>query len=653
MSSSTPLTGAAHNELASQLLQAMPEAVFLVDPESLSILDTNSAAERLTDRSRRDLIGGVLSEIFCTSDGTDLTLIVRVSADASADQPPQLVQLRSADDQSLPLVVTGSVLAADGQSIGMVIVRDDTELVRLKTIEAEHQVSLAKQEEVFLALEGFAWECESTTGVFTYVSPRVEDIFGYPASDWLDNPEFFPSVIHPEDRDSILSFCKQETNTGADHTMIYRMITADGSIKWIRDIVYLARNDAGVVTHLRGLILDITDERHLRDQLQQSEKRFRRLFDHSPDAIFVESPDGVVLDANLAACKLHKVSLNELIGQDVLSLIPPEDRPAATNRSDFLVTGELSEFESRSLQSDGNIVPIGVRLSPITYDGSPAVLLHVRDITQQKDKEEQKREHERQLAHVSRLTMMGQLVAGIAHEIRQPLWSLSTFADVCVESLSKPDFAKRLPQIRDVASKVVSEARRVNAITTRMFAFARKGTPERTVSNIHEIVNDAVELTAGRARSSRIKTTVDVEPDVPAVICDRVLIEQTFANLLNNAYAVLAVHPSDLREVKIDIHVDPEDRDYITAAVRDNGPGLPDGILPEQLFEGFFTTGQSGLGIGLALSRSFVEDHGGAIRAEQLLDGGMEFVFTLRVDGGKDADADRSATGQANRFCHR
>lgn len=388
-----------------------------------------------------------------------------------------------------------------------------------------------------------------------------------------------------------------------------------------------------------AILRDVTQLKQAELKLEYASEQFRYFFNSSPDAIFVESPDGVVLDANLAACRLHKLSLNKLIGQDVLSLIPPDDRPAATTRLDFLVTGELSEFESRSLQSDGQVVPVGVRISPITYNGSPALLLHVRDITQQKNEEEQKRKHERQLAHVSRLTMMGQLVAGIAHEIRQPLWSLSTFADVCVESLSRPDFAERLPQIRDVASKVVSEARRVNAITTRMFSFARTGTTERTVANIHDIVHDAVAMTAGQARSSRITTTIDIETDIPTIVCDRVLIEQTLANLLNNAYAALSIHPSDAREVIVEICVDTEDPDYISASVRDNGPGLPKGIPTEQLFEGFFTTGQSGLGLGLALSRSFVEDHGGTIRAEQLPDNGMEFVFTLRVDGGKNTDA--------------
>ena len=337
---------------------------------------------------------------------------------------------------------------------------------------------------------------------------------------------------------------------------------------------------------------------------------------------------------------LHQLSREQLIGQDVLSLIPPDDCEAALARSASLVSGEISEFESRSLRSDGHTIPVGVRISAITFDGKPSILLHVRDISQQKDEENRKHERDRQMAHVARLTMMGQLVAGIAHEIRQPLWSLSTFADVCLESLNRPDCEARLPQIRDVASKVVSEARRANAITTRMFSFARKGAPERAACDLAEIANDALQLTAGHAGSSRIKITLSVAEKLPTILCDRVLIEQTFANLLNNAYSALAAHLSNSREVTVSLGRSIDTDEYVFASVRDNGPGLPEGIAAEKLFEGFFTTGQTGLGIGLALSRSFVEDHGGAIEAEQLPEGGMEFMFTLRIDGGHHADAD-------------
>ncbi|NQV23364.1 MAG: PAS domain S-box protein [Rhodopirellula sp.] len=535
MSVSSHLTGVSPGSLAWQLLRMVPEAVFLVDPESLIIRETNVNAERLTGRLRDELANLPFSEWFTAPDDSSLSALLQiVDGSSTVKSAPLPVQLRFDINRLPPLAATGYVLETDGQPIGMITVGP--------------------------------------------ASPEVE---------------------------SSAAALPHETLPLRAQTM--------------------------------AIPSSVSGDR----QLENAREQFRYLFDHSPDAIFVESLEGTVLDANKAACSLHKLSREQLIGQDALALVPPDDRDAASHRLKFLATGEISEFESRSLRSDGLSVPVGIRISTISYDGKQAVLLHVRDITQQKNDEVQKREHDRQLAHVSRLTMMGQLVAGIAHEIRQPLWSLSTFADVCVESLSRPDYADRLPKIREVASKVVSEARRVNAITTRMLSFARNGVPERTTCNIAEIANDAIELTAGRARSSRIKTTLRLDDELPLIQCDRVLIEQTFANLLNNAYEVLSVHLSDAREVIIEITRHAEDRNFISTSVRDNGPGLSEGVLPEQLFEGFFTTGQSGLGIGLALSRSFVEDHGGIIWASQLPGGGMEFVFTLRVDGGKQGHVDR------------
>jgi two-component system sensor kinase FixL len=293
--------------------------------------------------------------------------------------------------------------------------------------------------------------------------------------------------------------------------------------------------------------------------------------------------------------------------------------------------GEVDNFESRSLCSDGSIVPVSVRISSIQFDGEPALLLHVRDITERRNEEQRQQEQERQLAHVSRLTMMGQLVAGIAHEIRQPLWSISTLADVCQEALGKTDAIENLVKIREYTNKLVVEARRVNQITTRMFTFARKGQPERVKANIEELIQDSMALAHHRAKSNRIVTSITVDENCPEIQCDRVLIEQTIVNLLNNAYSAVSQKEPESREVNIFAKLVDES---ICVSVVDNGTGLPEGVTPEQLFEGFFTTTRTGMGIGLALSRSFVEDHGGRIWAESNATGGMTFQFTLRIDGG-------------------
>ena len=380
-------------------------------------------------------------------------------------------------------------------------------------------------------------------------------------------------------------------------------------------------------------IREVSRLKQTEQALRVASQQFQRLFDESPDAIFVESLEGVVLNANAAACELHDMARDELIGSHVMDLIPAADKEAVHERFKEMADGKITEFDSTSQKRDGTIVPVALRVSSIDYADQPALLLHVRDITERRRQEELRQEQERHLAHVSRLTMMGQLVAGIAHEIRQPLWSISTFSDVCLEALSRPDVVDNLDKVREITGKLVTESRRVNSITTRMFSFARKGHPERTTSSINNLIEEAVALTRSRAKDNHISIQCELAEDNPEITCDRVLIEQTVVNLLNNAYTALRKYEADTREVVVSAGHQGE---VVWIEVADTGPGLPEGIQPEQLFEGFFTTTRTGMGIGLALSRSFVEDHGGSIHAKVNSSGGMTFHFTLRVDGGAE-----------------
>jgi C4-dicarboxylate-specific signal transduction histidine kinase len=164
-----------------------------------------------------------------------------------------------------------------------------------------------------------------------------------------------------------------------------------------------------------------------------------------------------------------------------------------------------------------------------------------------------------------------------------------------------------------------------------MFSFARKGLPGRAPVLVSELVEEAVGIIESRARSNVIEITTELPDEPVTILCDRVLIEQTLVNLLNNACSALSTKDrSEARSIRISVAHESETVQFL---VIDNGPGLPDDLDPQQLFEGFFTTSERGMGIGLALCHSFVEDHGGYIRAEANESGGMTFEFTLRIDG--------------------
>ncbi len=376
------------------------------------------------------------------------------------------------------------------------------------------------------------------------------------------------------------------------------------------------------------VIRDISRLKETEAALLQANHHFQRLFDQSPDAIFVETFGGIVLDANRAACDLHQMDRGELIGRHVFELVPDDERDRVVRATADMTGERITEFEGSSLRKNGESVPISGRASKIEFGGRPALLLHVRDISEQRRQQQLKYEQDRRMSHVSRLTMMGQLVAGIAHEIRQPLWSTNTFADVCIELLNQPNAVDNIDRIRELMTKLSSAARRASEITTHMLSFARKGQPERAKEHLGNLISAAVELAAPRIRSNNVELHIDSLDHLPEIQCDRVLIEQTIVNLINNACQALSNQQHGIREIRISAIIDDHEA---VIGVADNGPGLPSGVEVEQLFESFFTTERSGTGIGLALSRSFVEEHGGRIRAKINSSGGMTFEFTLKL----------------------
>ncbi|HLQ44929.1 MAG TPA: PAS domain S-box protein, partial [Planctomycetaceae bacterium] len=169
--------------------------------------------------------------------------------------------------------------------------------------------------------------------------------------------------------------------------------------------------------------------------LRDSEKRFRTLFEHSPDAIFVESLTGIVLDVNPAACVLHGLSRAELIGRHVMELVPPSCHDDVRRDFPKLASGELRQLEGMSWHPVRGEIPVSLHVSKTEYAFQPALLLHVRDISERKQAEAKAREAQSQLAHIGRLSLMGELMAGISHEINQPLFAIANFANACEKTL--------------------------------------------------------------------------------------------------------------------------------------------------------------------------------------------------------------------------
>ena len=222
-----------------------------------------------------------------------------------------------------------------------------------------------------------------TDGSVLDANPALRSMLGYTASE-LDAIHF-AEITHPDDRETDLTEFRQLIEgERSSYRIQKRYLCRDGSVLWGQLTVSMVRDPAGPPQYALGMVEDITEQRRTAAALASSERRFRELFQNSPDAVFVESYDGTILDVNPAACELHGMTREELIGKDVMETIPPENRGQA--RADFerLVDEEHDEFEGVSWTADGQGVPVEIRTNHIEYRGEPALLFHVRDITERK-----------------------------------------------------------------------------------------------------------------------------------------------------------------------------------------------------------------------------------------------------------------------------
>ncbi len=250
----------------------------------------------------------------------------------------------------------------------------------------------------------------------------------------------------------------------------------------------------------------------------------------------------------------------------------------------------------------------------------------VIDITERKRAEEALRNAQAELARVARLTTMGELVASIAHEINQPLTGVVTNGDAGLRWLNrdKPD----LDQARDALSRIVRDGRRADEVIRGLRALAKNSGPELAKVDINDAIREVLALTRGELQRHDVVLLTDLSAGVRPVMGDKVQLQQVLLNLIMNGIQAMGADTDRKRELTVSVALAEPDR--VQVAVEDTGPGL-DLAAAQRIFEPFFTTKSDGLGMGLSISRSIVEAHGGRLRASPRAPHGAAFHFTIPV----------------------
>jgi PAS domain S-box-containing protein len=409
----------------------------------------------------------------------------------------------------------------------------------------------------------------------------------------------------------------------------------DGSEVYVSLLAVPVTTTSGDQLMNYAIYRDITDRKRAEERLRESEARFQEMADTAPVLIWMTGTDALCNYFNKPWLEFTGRTMEQEVQQDAttgwIKGVHPDDvqgcfdnfLPAFHARQPF-------RMEYRLRRADGEyrwLIESGIpRYAGGEFAGYIGSNIDITELKHAEEERERLRQAQSELAHINRVTTMGELAASIAHEIKQPISAAHTNAKTCLRWLGRdrPD----IEEAREAASRMIKDAARASEIISRIRALFKKGESQREWVDVNEVIGEMISLMRGEAARSGISIHTELAPELPRVRADRVQLQQVFLNLmLNGIDAVNETNvPGDLT-IKSQRNPDYQ----VLISISDTGVGLP----PERagkVFEAFFTTKPQGTGMGLSISRSIIESHGGRLWATGNPDRGATFQFTLPIE---------------------
>jgi len=368
----------------------------------------------------------------------------------------------------------------------------------------------------------------------------------------------------------------------------------------------------------------IAERERAEDALRRSEDRLRLVIDTLPALVWSKLPDGSADFLNQRFREYTGLSLAEGLGWGWLNAFHPEDRAEEEWRAAFAI-GEPFEKEARLRRADGAYRWFLLRAVPLRDERGNVVKWYgtTTDIEDRKRAEEALLEAQANLARITRVVAMGELAAAIAHEVNQPLAAIVTNGNFCLRELTGG--RQNVAKLREAIAEIVNDGTRASTVISRIRSLLVKGAPDRAELDINEVIQDVTRLLRNELSRNRVSLRTDLAADLPRPLADRVQVQQVLINLIMNGIDAMRNLTDQPRELFIKSAKSP---DGVLVQIQDSGSGL-DPEQVGQVFEPFFTTKPEGIGMGLSISRSIVESHGGRLWAAGAPTDGAIFQFTL------------------------
>jgi PAS domain S-box-containing protein len=475
-----------------------------------------------------------------------------------------------------------------------------------------------------------SWARTSPTGEMRYWSEECYRVLGFDPHDGPPRFETFLQRVHADDRTEVREISAAAGREKVDYETDYRIVHPGGEIRDIHVLAHPVFNPSGDLIEYVGTVMDVTERKRAEGKLRQSEAYLAEAQKLTHTGSWVWEVAGRCA-SHLSEEWYRIYGFDPKEGLPVwdkrLQRIHPDDRAkwqevidrAIREKSDY-------EVEFRILLPGGTVKHLRTVGHPV-LNGFGDLVQFVgssSDITDRRQAEEALRRTQSDLARVSRVTTMGELTASLAHEVNQPIAAAVTDANTCLRWLTRdqPD----VEEARQAASRVVKDATRAAEIISRVRSLFRKETPQRELVDMNEVIKEMVVLLHNEASRYSIAVRSGLGENLPAVLGDRVQLQQVLMNLMINSIDAMK-EIDGTRELII--NAQPTENDHVSVSVSDTGVGLPQQQEAKQIFNAFFTTKPKGTGMGLRISQSIIESHGGRLWAAANSPRGASFYFTL------------------------
>ena len=469
---------------------------------------------------------------------------------------------------------------------------------------------------------------EDLSGTITDWNRGAEVIMGYTAAEAIGQPL---SMLLPKGQEDEMARLLERIKAGEriEHFETRRR-RKDGTIIDLSLTMSPVWDDEGRLVGASKVARDITAAKRAQAELEAREAHLRSVLDSIPDAMIVIDDHGIMRSFSATAEHLFGYGADEAIGNNVSILMPsPYREQHDSYLARYFATGEKKVIGRGRVvvgqRKDGTTFPMELAVGEMTFGGTRSFTGFVRDLTERQATQQRLQDMQAELIHMSRFTAMGEMASTLAHELNQPLTAVTSYLNGCRRLLDSSEGTHDL-MLRDAIDRAADQALRAGQIIRRLRQFVARGESERRVESLPRLIEEASALALVGVKHEGVRVRFNFSPRVELVLADKIQVQQVILNLIRNA--IEAMHEAARRQLTICTAALPND--MVEVSVADTGPGIAPEIAG-QLFHTFVTTKPQGMGVGLSISRTIVESHGGKLWADPNPGGGTIFRMTLRA----------------------